>query len=188
MRYEGQCGSCLNFEDGSSSGLYDSTNANYVKGYCTWYGTYYYPDESCNSHFQPRYSPSSNCYLTTILCHRLGLEDNCEELETLRNFRKKVLQKDEQFKSLLYEYDAVGPVISKKLEKEDMIIVRGLYLSYIKPAVSLLKEGNQKEAIERYTEMTKLLKSFYQIEVDKKIPEDYDYSHGGHGRFVKIRK
>lgn len=188
MLYEGQCGSCLNFEDASSNSLFDNTNANYVKGYCTWYGTYYYPDESCSSHYKPNISSSSNCYITTILCHRLGLNDNCGELETLRNFRKKVLQKDDHYKELLFEYDAVGPVISKKLEKEDMIIVRGLYLSYIKPAVSLLKEGNQEEAVERYTEMTKLLKSFYQIEVDEKIPEDYDYSHGGHGKFVKIRK
>lgn len=188
MRYEGQCGSCLNFEDGSSNGLYDSTNANYVKGYCTWYGTYYYPDETCSSHFQPRYSSPSSCYLTTIICNRLGLDDHCEELETLRDFRKSVLQKDETFKNLLYKYDVVGPIISQKLEKEDMMIVRGLYLSYIEPAVSFIKKGNQEEAIARYIEMTKLLESFYQIQIEETIPEDYDSSRGGHGRLVKRKK
>ena len=187
MLYEGKCGSCLNFEDSKKNELYDNTNANYVKGYCTWFGAYYYPEDSCSRHYQNRNS-SSDCYITTILCHRLGLEDNCKELETLWRFRKNVLQKEVQYKDILFEYDTVGPMISKKLEQEEMLVVRGLHLAYIEPVVTFIQEGREEEAIVRYTEMTKLLKSFYQIEVDEKVPEDYDTTRGGHGRFVKKMK
>ena len=188
MLYEGKCGSCVNFEDSKKDELYDNTNAYYVKGYCTWYRTYYYPEDSCSTHYQKRGSSSSDCYITTILCHRLGKEDNCEELETLRKFRKNILQQEEQYQDILFEYDTVGPKIAKKLEQEDMLIVRGLYLTYIEPVVELIKKNNQEEAINRYQKMTKLLKSFYGIEEEQTIPDDYDASRGGHGRLIKKMK
>ena len=189
MAYEGKCGSCENFEDSKKNELYDSSNAYNVRGFCTWYGSYYYPDESCSTHYRKRSnSSSSDCYITTILCNRLGLEDDCEELETLRGFRKNILQKDEQYKNILFEYDTVGPVIANKIEQEDILIVRGLYLTYIEPVVDFIKKNNQQEAIDRYTEMTNLLKSFYGLNQEQIIPDDYDATRGGHGKLVKRMK
>lgn len=189
MAYESKCGSCDFFEDGVKNEAYDETNANYVKGFCSWYGAYYYPDDSCDKNYRKRgSSSSSNCYITTILCHRLGLDDDCDQLQTLRKFRKNVLQKNDQYKDILFEYDTVGPLIAKGLEKEDMLIIRGLQLSYIEPVVNFIKEGANEKAIERYKEMTKLLKAFYQIEKEEEIPQDYDISQGGHGKLVKKMK
>ena len=36
---------------------------------------------------------SSGCYLTTMLCHILGMPDNNIYLETMRNFRKNILKR-----------------------------------------------------------------------------------------------
>ena len=126
MAYEGKCGSCANFEEAKGNQLYDTGNSCYVKGFCTWYRSYYYPDDSCVSHYKSRPS-SSNCYITTLVCNRLGKEDNCEELETLRKFRNDVLQEDEKYASILFEYDTVGPQIAKELCTEDQTIINKIF-------------------------------------------------------------
>lgn len=43
------------------------------------------------------------------------MPDNNIYLETMRNFRENVLQKDEKYKSLLVQYDIIGPKIAQYL-------------------------------------------------------------------------
>ena len=179
MAYEGQCGSCGYFEmnDGNPS----------LKGHCSWYKTYYYPNETCG-HYRKKGSASGGCYLTTILCHRLGKSDDCDELNTLRKFRNEVLQKDEKYQELLFEYDTVGPKIAKELEKEDITIVQGLFSKFVQPVVRFIKENKCEEAISRYRTMTKSLEDYYCLSLDTCITKDYDYSKGGHGKvLVKVK-
>ena len=187
MAYDGQCGSCWNFQDPKSDKPYD--NAYYVKGFCTWYKSFYYPDDSCNHYHSRGGSPSGNCYITTILCNRLGYDDHCDELETLRNFRNSVLQKDIKYQDILYEYDVVGPEIAKELQIEDIFIVKALFFRFIQPIVHLLKEDKSEEAIQKYAFMTKSLEEYYGITFDFSKKDDYDYTKGGHGIFSsKVKK
>ena len=112
MAYEGHCGSCGNFE-GKDGKPYNKQNPNYIKGFCNWYRAFYYPDDKCESHYRPRGgNPGGGCYITTMICDVLGKEDTCEALEVLRSFRNDVLQKDEKYAPILYEYDVVGPKIA----------------------------------------------------------------------------
>lgn len=57
-------------------------------------------------------SKESGCYLTTMLCTILGLPDDNMYLESIRKFRKNILQKDMKYRYLLIEYDIVGPKIA----------------------------------------------------------------------------
>ena len=73
MAYEGSCGSCGMFEDAKTDNLYDTSNPDYIKGFCRYYRSYYYPTENaCNHYLKRGGGSSSDCYITTIVCNILG--------------------------------------------------------------------------------------------------------------------
>lgn len=186
MAYENKCGSCGNFFDMKTNELYDKSNANYVKGYCSWYKVCYYPDESCSQHYRPRESSSTDsCYITTMICTVLGMDDCCDELETLRNFRNSVLQKDSKYQELLYEYDLIGPKIAACLKCEEKDVVRKIFEKFIQPIVQLIKSYRNDEAIQKYSFMTKSLKDCYGIQAKIEVSQNYDYTMGGHGKLYQ---
>ena len=117
----------------------------------------------------------------------LGFDDKCNILETLRGFRKDVMQTSSEYKEVLYEYDTVGPKISKSIkEDKDLELINGMLDFYILPVVSLIKNKDYKEAIIRYQNMTKSLENYYGIEYTGEVPTNYDYKNGGHG-YQKIK-
>ena len=186
MAYEGQCGSCENFQEADSNQLYDDKhNSAMVKGYCTWYRCYYYPDDNCSSHYKEK-KRESDCFITTVVCNRLGLSDDCHELQVLRNFRDQVLQKNSKYKDLLFEYDTVGPLIASQLLIEDEEVIQKIHDSYLLPISHMIEVGNQDRAIEKYKFLTRMLAHHYGIDDKNKATEDYDYTSGGHG-FLKRR-
>ena len=185
MAYEGKCGTCINFEDNNGD-KYDKSNAYYVKGYCTWYRCYYYPDDSCDSHYKKRDSSNNSCFITTMICNKLGFSDDCDSLNTLRGFRDNVLQKNSKYQELLYEYDTVGPKIAQYLEKEDVSVIHNLYHYFIEPIVSFVKDNNNKKAILKYVKMTLFLEYYYGIDEEVSVSNNYDYTKGGHG-YIKTK-
>ena len=63
---EGTCGSCEYYE-------YEGEN---VKGYCSFYRTYYYSNDSCRNWRKGNNAYSGGgCFLTTACCEYKGLED-----------------------------------------------------------------------------------------------------------------
>ncbi len=181
MAYEGKCGTCANFEDNNGE-KYDKNNPDYVKGYCNWYGCYYYPDDSCENHYRKRESSSGGgCYITTMICNKMGFQDDCDALNTLRGFRDNVLQKNQEYQELLFEYDVVGPKISLCLQEEEVSFVEKVYQFFIVPIVSFIKEKEHSIAIQKYVEMTLLLEDYYGIDGNLQLSSDYDYTVGGHG-------
>ncbi len=131
---------------------------------------------------------SSLCYLTTIVCNILGFADDVTYLQTLRYFRDEVLQKDEQYKEILATYDIVGPIIAKNLSEEEhrKQIALNLFNLGISKVCKLIEEKKEKEAVELYMEMTKLLISGYEINniVSEEYLNNMDVSKSGHGRKV----
>ena len=71
LEYQYQCGGCV----------YYDFQGDYKKGYCSWYRSYYYPGDNC-SHQKP-VNATSGCYITTIVCDVLGLDDDCSLLISL---------------------------------------------------------------------------------------------------------
>ena len=141
--------------------------------------------------FSNNNSGSPGCYLTTMLCEILKLSDNNPFLNTIRNFRNDVLQKDEKYKQILVEYDLVGPMIANNLNNDPLRyqIAANMFFKYIKPITKLIKENKNQEAIISYTEMTNNLKSFYNI--NKTINVNYinnaDIKESGHGVY-RVKK
>ena len=175
-----QCGSCYWLKDPRDDNkLFNDPD--YIKGHCIELKCYYYPDDAICSYYKNREASGGGCYITTMVCSVLGYDNHCEVLETLREFRKDVLQKDKKYSSILHEYDTVGPQIAENLEKEDKEVVTGIFDVFLKPITKLLKEEKNDEAVDRYQLMTKTLEDYYSIEYDNSMADDYNYTIGGHG-------
>ncbi len=179
--YYNECGSCEYFR-------FEGDNR---KGYCDYFGTYYYPTESCY-HYKEKGVPSG-CFLTTIVCKILGKEDNCSELETLRKFRDDIMQRDTEYGKMLFQYDTVGPIIAKELnedyEKNGNGFAQELFNFFITPTCNLIIDGDYDKAVSKYTTLTTALMDIFSIDDDKmnESIKDYDFTTGGHGK-VMIKK
>ena len=190
--YENECGSCEEFKQcrGSWTKSYDINDTE--KGYCADRKEIYWPDEDSCGRYKKRVEPSSDCYITTIVCDILGFDDNCDVLNTLRKLRNEHMQQKEEYKKDLYTYDTIGPEIATILkddykETKDDSLALSLYRNYLLPAVIRVKENNYQAAIEIYKNMTQLLQKTYKIESNEELLEKYDQSKGGHGR-LKTRE
>jgi len=111
---------------------------------------------------------SSGCYITTIMCHILGMPDDNYYLETLRNFRDNVLKKDAKHFPLLIQYDKIGPMIASCLENDESNkeIANVLFTNYIQKTVTAIEEGKINSAINIYVAMTQSLVEKYQPDAD----------------------
>ena len=132
------------------------------------------------------HTPKEGCYLTTMLCHILGMNDNNAYLETMRSFRKDVLQNDEKYKYLLVEYDIIGPKIAKYLDIDPLRkkIANTYFQRYIIPINRLLDQKKYDMAIYLYMHMTNSLSFLYNLNSITLSIEDInnaDIKESGHG-------
>lgn len=178
-----ECGSCYWLRDMNNDNIMFDGPSN-EKGHCIMQKSCYYPDDRTCSYYQNKasYVPGGGCFITTIVCDMLGFDDKCNILETLRGFRNNVMQKNPEYKDVLYEYDAVGPEIAKAIrDEEDFELINGMVDFYIIPTVNRIREKKYDDAVSIYKHMTKSLEAYYGIKYDVKAPDDYDYTNGGHG-------
>ncbi len=178
-----ECGSCYWLRDMRNDSIMFDGPSN-EKGHCIMQKNCYYPDDTTCSYYKSKdnYVPGSGCFITTIVCDMLGFDDKCNILETLRSFRNNVMQKDSNYKDILFEYDTVGPEIAKSIiDEKDYELINGMLDFYILPTVNLIRDKKYNEAVSRYKNMTKALENYYGIPYEEKTPVDYDYTCGGHG-------
>lgn len=195
--YYKHCATCQKYD------LLNKNNSNHIGFRCLEKGEIYPMDDGCSPGLFKGYSynrrvndkdikdalkiieenQKSGCYLTTIVSFILKHFDDCSYLETLRNFRDNVLQKDMVYAHLLYLYDTIGPIISYKLENEDNNheLANILLNYYIKYICYFIKIGNYELAIEDYIKMTKELQKRYNITEPSDIAEYKILDNTGHG-------
>lgn len=149
---ENTCGSCSNYE-------YEGENS---KGYCSYYRSYYYPDDSC-SHWElnDRATPtSSNCFLTSACCEFKGKPDDCDELETLREFRDTYLKAKKYGEEIIRIYYEDAPAIVQQInsnpKREE--IYEAIYCR-IADIVDSIKRSDFEAAIAEYMMMVYKLKT-----------------------------
>jgi len=182
MEYEGRCGTC---------GYYTFAG-DAVKGYCSWYQCYYYPNDTCNHQKQMEITSDSGCYITTIVCNKLGLEDDCSVLNTLRSFRDNVMQQNCKYCKILFEYDVIGPKMAEMIKQDvstDLELWTQIYNFYLVPTANYVNDQNYDEAVNRYKEMVNALKEYYGIKEEiTEIAKGYDIAQGGHGKLKFLQQ
>lgn len=129
---------------------------------------------------------SSGCYLTTILCNILGMDDNNLYLETMRNFRKNILQNNQKYKYILVQYDIIVPKIAQCLNNDPLKekIAQNYFNKYIVPITKLINENQHEMAINIYMYMTNQLNSLYNlnnISISTEEINNADIKESGHG-------
>lgn len=162
--YVSACKDCISI-DLKDRNKYDETEA-----WCNERRMYVDPNSrACSNRFEndDRKNPPSEslCYLTTITCNILGMEDDCTILNTLRKFREETLRSDPQYHQLLCEYDVVGPVISEAISKslKPHDLASFLMQAYIQPTVICINEGKTELAVWIYIYMVEELKKLCGI-------------------------
>lgn len=99
-------------------------------------------------------SKSGPCYLTTACVEIMGLEDDCDELETLRAFRDKLMTGSFKDCEKVADYYEQAPAIVRKLDKrvDKNAFYSHVYYEFIIPAVEAVKAGDTARALEIYTQ------------------------------------
>ena len=95
-------------------------------------------------------STQVGCFLTTACCNYMGLPDDCEELEVLREFRRRLPM------TLVNEYDRIAPAIVQKIQdnKDYLQYVYGIVCR----CVTALKKCDSITALNLYYDMVNRLK------------------------------
>jgi len=100
------------------------------------------------------------CFVTTTICDLLGKNDNCIELNTLRQFRDNILMKNEKFKRLVESYysisDEIVYILLNKTDNKNY--AKNLMNTYVYEIIDYINSSKVDEAIELYVKMLKQIK------------------------------
>nr|VFK30667.1 MAG: hypothetical protein BECKMB1821G_GA0114241_10698 [Candidatus Kentron sp. MB]VFK34242.1 MAG: hypothetical protein BECKMB1821I_GA0114274_10667 [Candidatus Kentron sp. MB]VFK76606.1 MAG: hypothetical protein BECKMB1821H_GA0114242_10659 [Candidatus Kentron sp. MB] len=96
----------------------------------------------------------SGCFLSTACIEHAGLDDDCSELRTLRQFRDTFVKSLPSGDQMLEDYYRNAPGIVSNISQSDKkeYILNSIY-STIRKAVSLIRNKKNHEALSCYREM-----------------------------------
>lgn len=127
----------------------------------------------------------SGCFITTVICYKLGFRDNCEYLTNLRLLREAYLKLTPSGIKLLQEYDQIGPIISTELLACPVVDAIMLMNRFIKPCNDAIKINKFEEATSIYLNMVEELKERFSYSLqDTKVDytESFEEQDLGKGR------
>jgi len=106
-------------------------------------------------------SSSSSCFITTATLTSLGKPDNCDELNTFRNFRDNWLAKQPDGQTLILEYYNIAPQIVKAINQQDYShnIYSNLWRLEIEPCLRFIENRDYEKAKLSYCKVVAELKA-----------------------------
>ncbi|MBU1974805.1 MAG: hypothetical protein KKG59_00200 [Nanoarchaeota archaeon] len=102
------------------------------------------------------------CFLTTACVEHQGLPDDCNELETLREFRDCILLTNEDGRVMVREYYDLAPEIVKRIKRDPLkeeVFAR--IFRTIQIITQMIKLGEHKMATNKYKELVRILQVKY---------------------------
>lgn len=107
------------------------------------------------------------CFITTATCTAMGKSDTCEELTAFRKFRDETLLASPAGRQLVHEYYRIAPSIVRYIsrEKDSATIYHHLYDQYILPGYTALIQGNDRAAVQLYSQMVTFLAKKYGVSI-----------------------
>jgi len=108
-------------------------------------------------------SSNDGCFITTSCIDYYGLNDNCYQLETLREFRDQFLLSSDSGKQMVSEYYSIAPHLVAQLEND---INKDSHYKEIFDAITIacmaIEKKDYNMAISVYKNIVQKLKSKYQ--------------------------
>lgn len=112
------------------------------------------------------FAVKSACFLTTACAYVHGLDDDCEELTTLRALRDGYMRQREEDEALIKRYYEIAPAILDGIlqQPERVKILRSLYRT-ICDCVDYVKKGQPEKAVSTYRIMVEELQQKYVVSI-----------------------
>ena len=112
--------------------------------------------EAIQSGFRKRF-----CYITTAVCSSLGRDDDCYELNVLRDFRDGYMASLPEGKDMIDHYYDLAPSIVKSIEAREGSeeIYREIWNRYLAPCISDIEADDREACLARYAGMVEDLAS-----------------------------
>lgn len=106
---------------------------------------------------------SGGCFLTTACVAHFGLEDDCDELATLRSFRDHYMAEQPDGEMMIAEYyrDAPSVVASIDASSEINDEYDRIFHHLVLPSVSLINNGRSEDALALYSFVFRELRRKY---------------------------
>lgn len=106
---------------------------------------------------------STGCFITSACIESYGLDDNCEELFILRNFRDTYMKENAKRIIEIKEYYNNAPCIVSNINKKSnrVAIYKKIYNELISPCVQYIKNNDYEKAYMLYKEYYYHLKGLY---------------------------
>lgn len=104
-----------------------------------------------------------DCFLTSACTHSKQLQDDCYELQTLRDFRDTYMKSSNQGKELITKYYKIAPPIVRKINRFENKneIYDYLYQTLVIPSIQYIESGEKEKAMEYYKEYTQALNDLF---------------------------
>lgn len=98
----------------------------------------------------------NDCFLTSACTKARGLEDDCEELTILRQFRDQHLLTTREGRALVAKYYRIAPPICRAIETLPYAadIYDYVYRELVQPTVALVKQHDYATATNLYQQVT----------------------------------
>lgn len=103
------------------------------------------------------------CYVTTAVCRSLQKENDCEELNLIKNFRDTYLSSTRDGRELIETYYDIAPTLVKRIDKsrDANTVYAFLWDRYISPCVAYIRAGQNENCKEVYCDMVNSLRAKY---------------------------
>lgn len=112
-------------------------------------------NEYSSSNKKSSSSDGSWCFISTVVCEYFGKDDNCNELNTLRNYRDNWLRLQPDGEELIKEYYNIAPIIVERLKssKNYSEYCEILWDNYLQPCLSFIDKKEYELCKKHYIEM-----------------------------------
>ncbi len=99
------------------------------------------------------------CYITTAVCESLGRDDDCYELNLLRNFRDGYMLTTKGGEQMVEQYYETAPAIVSAINtrSDSAEVYKDIYNEYILPCISMIEAGKMEECMNHYKDMVEHL-------------------------------
>jgi hypothetical protein len=104
---------------------------------------------------------SGSCFITSSVCFAMGMDDDCDELMTIRSFRDNWMRNQDFGDADIADYYRYAPKICESINASGKAknIYREIYQKYIFHCVQYIKNHDNSSCYELYKDMVNSLKA-----------------------------
>ncbi len=103
------------------------------------------------------------CYITTAVCNTLQKDQDCYEINLLKEYRDQYLFFADQGEAVIHDYYDIAPTIIKRINKsaDSERVYHTIWTTYLEPCIQCIEQNKKEECRDIYTQMVQNLYKEY---------------------------